>query len=414
MAAPQPHRPLPIRLINGVGRLVSGLGFDVPSLNEESLLRAARRQTGLDDFGASTFRPGLGKLLESLEGEAALTTLGRLFTRGQLVGALRNRLGLVDHRKHHPELAAEGIERPLFVLGLPRTGTSILHALLAQDPAHRSPLAWEVNFPCPPPQAVTYETDPRIERTDRQLDQLRKLAPGVDAIHPIAARLPQECVAILAHEFQSVLFTTMYDIPAYLAWLEEQDMRPAYRFHREFLQHLQSRRPGGRWVLKTPAHLLSIDALLDVYPDAMIVQTHRDPIEVIASVSSLHCAFRNATSDDVDPHFTGRQQLETWSRTLRRAMETRNRCTQHARQFFDLHYPDLLAEPLACVRRMYEHFGMELTEEAARCMERFLAEHSQHKHGVHKYTPADFGIDPARDGRYFQDYCERYGVKKRD
>jgi hypothetical protein len=412
MTAPQPHRPLPIRLINATGRVVSRVALNVPSLEEEALLRAARKRTGLEHFGPETFRPGLQKLLESLERDAALTTIGRLFTRGQVVSLLANRLMLIDHRKRHPELDHEQISQPLFVLGLPRTGTSILHALLAQDPAHRSPLAWEVAFPCPPPESATYDVDPRIARTDRQFDQLRKLAPGFDAIHPIAARLPQECVAILAHEFQSIQFSTTSDVPSYLAWLEQQNMRPAYRFHRQFLQHLQSRRPGGRWVLKTPAHLMAIDVLLDVYPDAMIVQTHRDPVEVMASVSSLHCVLRGATSDDVNPHHTGREQLENWSRTLQRGMEARERHARHAEQFFDLHYPDLLADPLGCVRRTYEHFDLKLTDEAAQRMKRFLADHAQHTHGVHRYTPETFGIDPVRDARHFQDYCDRYGVKR--
>ena len=412
MTAPRPHRPVPIRLINAADRVASRLGLHVARLDEETLLHLARKQAGLDDFGPETFRAGLHQLLASLARDHRLTAVGRLFSRGQILGLLTNRLRLIDHRQRHPELADEGIQRPLFVLGLPRTGTSILHGLLAQDPAHRSPLAWEVAASCPPPEAATYDTDPRIGRTDRQLNQLRKLAPGFDAIHPMAARLPQECVAILAHEFQSIQLTTMYNVPSYLAWLEQQDLRPAYCFHRQFLQHLQSRRPGGRWVLKTPAHLMAIDALLGVYPDAMIVQTHRDPVEVMASVSSLHYTLQSATSDAIDPHATGRQQLELWSRALRRGMEARERQARQAEQFFDLHYPDLLADPLACVRRTYEHFDLELTGEATKHMEQFLANHSQHKHGVHRYAPETFGIDPVRDARHFQDYCDRYGVEK--
>jgi len=412
MDAPRPHRPPSIRLINSLGRAASRWGFPVPSLREDRLLEAAKTKAGLSDFGPDHFRAGLDQLLASLDREAGLTTLGRVLARGQLVGLLADRLRLVEHRKRHPELESIRIERPLFVLGLPRTGTTILHGLLAQDPGHRSPLAWEVGFPCPPPRQESYGDDPRIGQMDRQLDQLRRLVPGFDAIHPMAARLPEECVAILALELQSVLFTTMYDIPSYLTWLEQQDMGSAYGFHLQFLQHLQSRRPAGRWVLKTPAHLMAIDALFEVYPDALIVQTHRDPIEVMASTASLHCTLRGVASDDVDPRHTGRQQLEFWSRTLRRGMQARERRAGQTGQFFDSYYSDLLADPLACVRRMYEHFDLDLTDQAAQRMERFLAEHSQHKHGMHRYTPETFGIDPARDARHFQDYCDRYGVVK--
>jgi hypothetical protein len=400
-------------LINSLGKALSRLGLAAPSLREDRVLEAARRETGLSDFGSDHFRAGLRRLLASLDREAELTTIGRIFARGQLEGLLANRLRLVEYRKRHPELEGIRIERPLFVMGLPRTGTTILHGLLAQDPAHRTPLSWEVGSPCPPPCEETYRDDPRIGQTDRQLDQLRRLAPGLDAIHPMAARLPQECVAILALEFQSLLFTTMFDVPSYLSWLEQQDMRSAYAFHLQFLQHLQSRRPAGRWALKTPAHLMAIGALFEVYPDALIVQTHRDPVEVMASTASLHCAFRGAASDDVDLRYTGRQQLEFWARILRRGMEARERLTGQAGQFFDLHYPDLLADPLACVRRMYEHFGLDLSDEGAQRMQRFLSEHSQHKHGVHRYTPETFGIDPVRDARHFQDYCDRHGVKKK-
>jgi len=174
MEAPRPHRPPSIRLVNALGRAASGLGLRLPSLSEESLLRAAEEATGLADFGPSGFRPGLHQLLASLERDAALNSIGRIFARGQIVDLLANRLRLLEHRKRHPDLANQRVERPLFVLGLPRTGTTILYGLLAQDPAHRSPLSWEVGFPCPPPRGETYHDDPRIGQMDRQLDQLRR------------------------------------------------------------------------------------------------------------------------------------------------------------------------------------------------------------------------------------------------
>jgi hypothetical protein len=406
-------RPLPIRLINAAGRAASRLGVRAPSLDEGALLAAARKETGLGDFGSDSFRPGLRKLIESLEGEAALNAIGRLAARGQLVGLLAGRLRLVEHRQRHPELADEEIRRPLFVLGLPRTGTTILYGLLAQDPAHRSPLSWEVAFPCPPPETATYDTDPRIEQTERQLGQIERLVPGFNAVHPMGARLPQECVAMLAVHFHSIQFMASYNVPSYGEWLVRQDMRPAYRFHREFLQHLQSRYPGERWVLKTPAHLSTIDALLEEYPDAMLVQTHRDPVDVIASVGSLECMLRSATSDDIDPHYVGRQQLELWSRILRRGMAARDRLPEPDRVFCDVHFADLLADPIDCVRRIYDHFGLELTGEADQRMRRFLADHAQDKHGVHRYTLETFGLSAEEVSRQFQDYCERHSIKPR-
>jgi hypothetical protein len=412
MEAPRPHRPPPIRAINALGRAAAGVGLRLPSLREEALLAAATRQTGLRDFGPDSFRPGLRQLLAALEGDAALNVMGRVMARGQILACLATRLQLVEHRKRHPEIADERIERPLFVLGLPRTGTTILYGLLAQDPAHRSPASWEVGYPCPPPRAEDCEDDPRIEQMDRQLDQLRRLAPGFDAIHPMAARLPQECVAITAVEFHSIQFSTTYRLPGYEAWLFEQDLRPAYRFHRGFLQHLQSRHAAERWVLKSPAHLPAIDALLAVYPDAMIVQTHRDPLEVLASLSSLQCVLRNAASDAVDPLAIGREQVELWSRMLRRGMQQRDAAVGGAARFFDVHFRELLADPLACVERIYAHFGLELTQAARVRMALFLEDNKRDKHGTHRYTLAPFGIDPERDARAFDVYCERYGVRR--
>jgi hypothetical protein len=408
MDAPRPHRPPTIRLLNALGRSASRLGLRFPSLSEESLLRAARRATGLTDFGPGAFRRGLHRLLESLECDAALTPIGRLFARGQIVGLLATRLRLLEHRKRNPELANERVERPLFVLGLPRTGTTILYGLLAQDPAHRSPLAWEVAFPCPPPRGQTYREDPRIEQMDRQLDQLRRLAPGFDAIHPMAARLPQECVAITALDFHSIQFSTTFRLPSYEKWLFAQDLRPAYAFHREFLQHLQSNYAKERWVLKSPGHLATIEALLDVYPDAMIVQTHRNPLDVLASVSSLHCVLRSAASDAVDPFEVGREQIELWSRTLRRGLSQRERVTDRETRFFDVRFPDLLADPLECVRRIYAHFDLELAREAQQRMLRFLEANARDKHGTHRYAPETFGIDRVRDARHFEEYTRRF------
>jgi hypothetical protein len=400
-----------IRLINALGRGASRLGLDLPDLRPEALMAAARKRTGLEDFGPDHFRPGLEQLLEAVERDAVLHAIGRIMARGQFVNLLAGRLKLIEHRRRHPEVAEQRIERPLFVLGLPRTGTTILHGLLAQDPAHRSPSSWEVNFPCPPPRRETYDDDPRIERTDRQFDQLRRLAPGFDAIHPIAARLPQECVAITAYDFHSIQFSTTYRIPSYEGWLFEQDLIPTYRFHREFLQHLQSRHAQERWVLKSPAHLSTIDALLAVYPDAMIVQTHRDPLEVLASASSLHCVLRSAASNAVDPFEVGREQVEIWSRTLRRSMARREDARTCGARFFDVRFPALLADPVACVGQIYSHFGLELTDEARQRMSRFLKAHARDKHGTHRYTLEAFGIDPERDAQYFDEYYNRYGVE---
>jgi len=414
-ATPQwrPHPPLQLRLLNAAGRTVQRLGFGRPTLDEASLIEAAHEETGLEDFGPDRFRSGLRTLIESLEHESRLSPLGRAAARREFVGHLANRLRVLEHRKRHPEVAAEEIRRPLFVIGMARTGTTLLFGLLAQDPAHRSPLTWEVSSPCPPPETATYDSDPRIEEAERRFEAMKRAIPGFEAIHPVGARLPQECLLIHAMDFHSVLFEATYNVPSYQRWLELQDMRPTYRFQRDFLQHLQSRCPGERWVLKSPAHLMALDALLEVYPDAIIVQTHRDPLEVIGSAASLHCTLRSASSDGIDPHAVGRDQLELWSRLLDRAIAVRDRSADQASRFFDVQYEDLLSDPLGCVRRIYSHFRMNLTDEAEARMCAFMAENGREKHGVHRYTLEMFGIDAAEAFDRFAGYCRRFEVKRR-
>ena len=407
---PKPFRPWPLRAANAAGSALGRLGWRGIGLGEDDLLARAQRATGLEEFGDPSFRLGLRRLITSLEQDAHLNSFGRYFARRQLLEALGHRLRVVDHRRRHPAVAGEVIEKPLFVLGLPRTGTTLIYSLLACDPAHRSPISWEVDEPCPPPERINYGSDPRIARTERRFEQLRQLAPGFQAIHPIGAQLPQECIVITACAFLSIRFELCFDVSGYQSWLVEQDMAPAYRFHREFLQHLQSRYRCERWVLKSPGHLGPIDALLAEYPDAMIVQTHRDPLRVIPSVSSLEYTMRGISSDCIDPLAIGRQQRQLWSTQLEQGMQARARLPERAHQFLDLHFQEILADPLGCVRRIYRHFDLELGDSALARMRAHLALHPRDEHGTHQYSLAGFGLDAEEVGLAFKAYCERFGV----
>jgi hypothetical protein len=410
MAAPKPNRPFPVRVINAAGAALAGLGVTPISLGDEDLLGAARRATGLDDFGDDGFREGYSRFMASLREEAQLNTLGRFAARTQVVGYLRNRLELRDFRKRHPEIAEQEVRRPLFILGLPRTGTTILFNLLAEDPANRAPLAWEVERPCPPPEPATSRSDPRIAAAQKQFDQLDKLEPAVAAIHEMGALLPQECVAITGHEFLSVQFHIMFDVPSYQAWIDEQSFVPAYRFHQAFLQHLQLHSEGERWVLKSPGHLSAIEDLFEVYPDACVVHTHRDPIEVMPSQASLSYTLRGLSSDSVDPRRVGQQQTELWEDHLGRAMRAREALVASKEQFFDVHFADVVKDPIAVVARIYEHFGIELHDEARSRMQAFLLGNPRGKRGAHRYSLEDFGLEGERGGQRFADYCEHFGI----
>jgi hypothetical protein len=398
--------------MNAAGRGLERLGWRGVPLDAERLEAIARRRTRLEDFGPETFRPGFLRLAQSLEEDAALTPFGRYFAQRQVLELLIHRLHLVDHRKQHPEVAEEKIARPLFVMGLPRTGTTLLYSLLALDPTHRSPLSWEVDAPCPPPETATYATDPRILVSEKRFEQLRRLAPGFMDIHPVGARLPQECIVLTAVEFYSVRFEMCFDVAGYQRWLPDQDMRPAYAFHRRFLQHLQSRCPGERWVLKSPGHLGPVDALLSEYPDAMVVQTHRDPLSVIPSVSSLEYTMRCVASDRVDPKELGRQQLWLWSTLLDQGVSARDALGIHSGQFLDLHFREIIRDPVGCIHRIYAHFDLELSRVFEGRMQAYLASNPRGGHGTHDYSLQAFGLDVDSVRAAYKGYYERFGVEQ--
>jgi hypothetical protein len=406
----EPFRPLPIRGLNALGRGLARLGVVPISLAREDLLAAARRQAGLEDFGSRDFEPGLDKLLESLEGESRLTLFGRYFARRQLLELLGHRLELADWRSRRPEIAEQRIQRPLFIVGLPRTGTTLLYGLLAEDPAHRAPLSWEIDQPSPPAESATYETDPRIASTQARFDQVNQLAPGFQTIHPVGALMPQECIVPTASAFMSLRFQMCFDCESYDDWLLEQDMRPAYEHHRRFLQHMQSRHARERWILKSPGHLGPLDALFDVYPDAMVVQTHRDPLRVIPSVANLEYTMRLVSSDHVDPKRVGSQMLHVWSTLLEQGMASRNRHPERESRILDVSMSEIVRDPIACVERIYRHFDLVLSDDARERMRAYLVAHPKDEFGVHRYSLEAFGLEAEGVNAVFKGYRERFGL----
>jgi hypothetical protein len=395
-----------IKAINAVGGVVGKLGLRA-HMEPQGLLDAAQKSTGLSDFGGAEFREGLDVLTRALEGEARLTALGRVAARTRIVGLLENRLRLVESHKRSA-VGDEVVERPIFVLGLPRTGTTVLYGMLAADEAMRSPASWEVSRPFPAPTA---EDPARIAAMDKDFAGFRRLAPGIDHIHPLGSRLPQECLAMHAMELTSYEFPTTFPVPSYWAWLREQDLTRAYQLEKRLLQHLQSGgHRGSHWILKTPCHLMWLDVLLDVFPDALLVHTHRDPATVLASVSSLMATMRSAVSRGVDPAAVGREQLEAWTWGMQRVMAVRDRLP--ADRVVDVHYTDTVEDPVGTVERVYKHFGLDYTEQVATGVRRYLADNPRDKHGSHRYTLEEFGLDAAEVDAAFAAYNDRFGVRR--
>lgn len=402
-----------VRALNIGGRAMKEAGVQRPSLDPDGLLESARRRTNLRDFGDPSFEQPFRLLVHSVEQDAGLSLLGRIATRQDLRRILVNRLRMEDDCRRHPEIRQGAVPRPLFITGMPRTGTTLLHGLLAQDPRSRSPLGWETMYPSPPPQRSRFKSDKRIEIARRQMRWLYRIIPEFRKIHPVAAELPQECLVVTAPSFYSFQFQTMYHVPTYEEWFEAQDLTPSYVGHKQFLQHLQWRCAGEWWVLKAPAHVFGLEALFGVYPDARVVMTHRDPLPVVASLASLTAVLRSAFSDTVDPRKVGPEMSERWGRGLMKALADRDAGRVPPAQVLDVQYRDLVADPIATVERIYAWSDLELRPEARAAMQAFLAEHRKDKHGRHEYTLEQFGLDPEEEIERYRAYSERYGLDGR-
>ena len=381
----------------------------VPSLDQ--LEDQARQVAGLDDFGEETWREGALRLIEGLNREAGLNAVGEVIAGAEIADYLTSRLRIADWTKRHPEITAAEVGPPIVVLGQPRTGTTILFDILAQDPANRVPLTWEVDRPWPPPQTATYATDPRIAEVDANLANTELLIPGFLGMHDLGARLGQECVRITAGDFRSMIFSTQYRVPEYQHWLlHHADMASAYRYHRLFLQYLQSGHSGERWVIKSPAHLWALSSMMHEYPRALTVHTHRDPLRVVCSLASLIDLLRRLASDEVSIEAIAAEWVDNIVLGLDRAVEARRDGTVPKEQAVDVLFKDFMADPMAVVRTIYERLGIELTAEAEGAMRTFIAENPREKHGGHHYSFVDTGLDAGALRERTRSYQEFFGV----
>jgi len=394
----RPHRPLPLRAANGVGPLVQRLRPSLLSLDPAELEETARQGTGLDDLGGVAHRPGLQALAASLQSEARLTPAGRYFARGQMLNSLVNRLRLEQTWAQTPAILHGALPAPIVIIGLPRTGTTLLQHLLAQDPAHRVLRNWEATSPAPPPRPGD-DDDPRIAASERGMKLLDYLAPDARALHPVAPTLPTECVTLFSNSCASLELATINFIPSYLRFCLETDMAPHYDYFRRQLLTLQWHDPRERWLLKSPAHLFWVGELLDALPGARVVQTHRDPLDVLASFCSLSAVLCGIGSDHVDQQALGELWAPVWAEGLERTRAVR--AARPDDRFVDVDYPDLIGDPLGTVRRIYAGFDLELTSVAEAGMQRYLDEHPQHGAGVHRYTLEQFGLDRATEAARF-------------
>ena len=374
-------RPLfPFRFLNGCGVLLEKTGIPPSPLRAVDLIEGAKRRCGLTDFGVGDFFEAISRLVESCHRESRLNLIGKIALRSDLLRTLCSRLLMQRDRQLYPGIARQEIREPLFIVGLPRSGTTLLHTLLAADPEHRVPLTWEVMTPSPPTRDNEQR---RIQRATQSCNCLNWLAPTFRYVHAVGAELPQECVGLMTPSFMSDQFDTMYYVPSYRAWFFRQDLLPAYEYHRRFLQHLQSRHSARRWVLEKRRHTcLPCQRCFRSIPDALFVQTHRSPLKAMASVSSLITILRRVFSDAVDPQTVCREAIDYWSKTLERFLQERGRLAEH--RVCDVTYAEIRRDPLVAVRRIYAHFGWSLSRKVEQRMRRALANQPEERYKLHR------------------------------
>lgn len=366
----------------------------------EDLHASATKITGLSDFGSDDYLPGLQALLESYVRDERLTPAGMKSHRALVRGALVARLLSEASWRQHPEHASVPIERPIFVTGLPRTGTTALHRLLTADPAHQGLQLWLTEVPQPRPPRETWADIPVFQQLQAAYEQHHVEHPEFMGVHYMSADTVEECWQLLRQSMTSISYECLAYLPTYSQWLAGQDWRPAYARHRRNLQLIGLPDADKRWVLKNPSHLFALDALLDVYPDALVIQTHRPPSTAMASMCSLAAHATAGWSDAFTGEVIGRTQLELWARGLESFRAAR--AGRDPAQFFDVDYDGFVADPLGTVESAYQHFGLDLTDDARAAM---AALHGESRTGrskpAHRYSLADFGLTAAEvDDRF--------------
>jgi hypothetical protein len=374
-----------------------------------SLLQRARDASALEDFGEDSFREGLEILVQSADREARLTERGRMAFEMQVIGLLSNRLQVEDWYRRHPEIDEQEIVAPLIGLGLPRTGSTALSCLLAEDPAARSIRNWEAQAPCPPPETATQHADPRIAKARAVMERRDQLYPRMKQMVPSTATSPTECQTFMGLDFKSQLFQAFVQVPSYVEWLNhEADLVPTYRYVKRVLKLLQWRCPPARWRLKNPSHSLFIDALAKVFPDARYWMTHRDIAAVVPSVADLYFELTRAASDEVDKKYLGQVTSEFCELGMRRMIAFRDAGNDD--RFFDVQFAPFMKDPFPVLERLYAFIGEPLTAQARERMQAWRDATPRDKHGDHLYQPAEFGLEPAALRERFRFYTERFKV----
>ncbi len=387
-------RPYQSPLVKGWNLLAKVVPNQIlsPRLSVDGVMAEAIRTAGCSDFGEGSFLEPLERLLQSIEATADLHPFGRFYVKKVLAGQLVHRLKLRAIQQKHPEILQQRIKSPLIILGLPRTGSSFLFNLLAQDPAHRYLTNWEVVVsPVPPPGDYTFQNDPRRKSGHRLMHLQNHLAPALKQMHTFCLDGPEECTPLLMQNFSTSVFSNLFNIPAYSKWVTSAPLAETYQHHKRILQTLQWKYSKQRWLLKSPQHMAALEELLEVYPDACLIQTHRDPVKAVSSYASLSATFRGIAARRVDYEQLGRQTIEMLSHSHKRFLEQRRRIVPD--RIMDIAYNELVHNPAGTLRRIYQHFEIPWPADSQERVQSYLGRDKRPSRR-HRYEPEDFGLTP--------------------
>ncbi len=399
-----PERPRWVERLIAHGDAVGG-AENLVSLDAEEIIATAERTTGLSDFGEGDWRAHYDAFMRALESESDLHLAGRITTRTELVRALRNRLKLAALWRERPEILESEITRPAFIVGSPRSGTSILHELMAQDPATRAPAMWEISHP-----TEALEGDAIAEVADDVTQYWHDLQPEYETMHANSGYLPNECIFITLHEFLSDHWGGNHVVPSYDKHLQRANPRPAFEFHRRFLKTLMQRGGSRRWLLKSPSHVFQLRPLLDVYPDARIVRTHRDPTKTLASSISLMGTLKWMRCNQVDMSQAPGRLAFGYAYIYQREIEQRESGELPAEQFIDVRFEDVVRDPVGTVERVYERLDWPIDEDVRTRIADYAARKPKGSRGVHSYSLEGVGLDVETERERYRFYMERYGI----
>jgi hypothetical protein len=398
----KPHRPLLIKAYNAIGRVKT---FDI-----EQLIAAAQRKTKSKQFATEIFREPLPVLIDALHNEARLSPMGSVISAQHFIAALANNLRAGALFAERPQLREKPLSRAVMVCGLARSGTTLLQRLLAEVPGARSIPAWEAFEPIPEPgpQPANILDDPRVGRLRFAEKFVRWMSPDLFAVHPMDALAPEEDVIVLENLFLSGVSESTYNVPSFARWLEQQDQTPAYLWLADCMRVMSERQNGDFWVLKSPHHLEWLDTVFEVFPDVTIVQTHRDPVETVPSFCSLVAHGWGVMSNHVDPLQVAAHWSRKIERMLGRALATRD--ARDGRSFVDVHYGELMSNPVGTVERICGQIGLAWSDGTREHLKQWLANNRQHKYGIHRYAAEDFGLNEGSIAERFKTYRERFDL----